>query len=116
MKRIVAHLRSLIGKLFLRSRTEKDLEEELRSHIQLRVDDLIRGGMDKVRAERRARVEFGGTERFKEECREALGGTFFDTLIQDVRFSVRTMRKSPGFTAVVILTMAFGIGATAAIF
>jgi len=84
-----------VAALFRRSRVEEDMDEELRSHIQHRADDLERSGLDRAGAERRARLEFGGHQRFKEECREAVGIAFIDTLAQDLRFSVRVLRKSP---------------------
>src|SRR5437870_4693773 len=113
---MTAYFRSLAGRFFHRSQTENDLDEELRSHIQLRTDDLERFGLGRAEAERRARIEFGGETRFKEECREAIAGNFIDVLFQDLRFSSCMLRKSPGFAVVVILTIALGIGATTAIF
>lgn len=111
-----AYHRSLGARFLHRARLEDEMKEELRSHLRLRAEHLERLGLTCAEAERRARIEFGSEERCKEECREAVGGSFIDSLIQDVRFSFRMFRKSPGFTAVVILTIALGIGATTAIF
>jgi len=82
-------------RFFHRSPINQEMEAELRAHIQLRADDLERSGLPRAEAERQARVEFGGIERYKEECQEAAGSQFGERLIQDVRYGLRVLRRSP---------------------
>jgi len=109
-------VRFRIAQVFHRSRVNDEINEEIRSHIQHRADDLERAGMARAEAERRARIEFGGQVKYKEEIHFSIGNHLLETIWQDVRLSLRTLRKSPGFLAASVLTLALAICANAVVF
>ena len=112
----LAKARSVMKNLFLARRVEAELDEEVRAHLEMLVEEKVRAGMMAENARREALIELGGVDQVKEQVHEVRSGRSLETFFQDFRFGLRMLLKSPGFTLTVILTLALSVGANTAIF
>ncbi len=106
----------LLSRLFRKSKLDAQLDSELRFHVEQQTAENIAGGMNPAEARRRALAQFGGLESRREECSEARGTYFLESVLQDIRFSLRVLRRNPAVSVIAILCLTLGIGANAAVF
>ncbi len=110
--RLIFRLRTLLK----RDRLEHEMDDELRGHLELAIEENRKRGLPPAEARRQALIDFGGVDAIKEDCRESWGTRALETVVQDVRYGVRSLRRNPGYATAVLVTLALGIGANTAVF